>query len=109
MRWVLGVGAALLLACASPCPSTCDQLYTEDGCAIQRPGRNETELVNACRENCGEAWSTRGEVGDYDPYTQVGAGESVTLETRGQVDVWAECIDETSCESLEDGFCAPVW
>ena len=101
---------ALLLGCSSlvsPCPSTCSRLYED--CGIQRAGRDQAELVDFCREECASAWGTPGEAGDYDPFTETPATQSVELENRAQVDLWAQCIDESSCDDITDGMCAPVW
>jgi hypothetical protein len=102
---------ACILSESDTCRTTCSRLYTagDDGCDIQRPGRTTNELVESCRDACFEAMQTGGEVGDYDPYERVGSSVAVELENKAQAQLWAECVAETSCDNLADGFCAPVW
>ncbi len=101
--------SACILSESDTCRTTCDRLYTADQCDIQRPGRATDELVEACRDSCFQAMQTRGEAGDYDPTTRSDSSVSVELENKAQAKLWSECVAETSCEDLEDGYCAPIW
>ncbi len=98
-------GCSLFTNCSTPC----SRLYDEDQCGIQRPGSSQDELYDLCVEQCAEAAGEDGEVGDYDPYSQTPIATAVNLENRAQVELWSDCIDETSCEYLQDGYCAPVY
>ena len=113
-------GAALFVAgCGPNCQSSCQRLYgagsqtingegVED-CGIQRAGRSQSELTDTCLEECYGALDNPGEVGAFDPYHRAGSNESVTLDNERQAALWMQCISETSCENLQDGYCAPVW
>ena len=103
--------SACLLSETDTCRTACDRLYSadDDGCDIQRPGRTTEELTQGCRDSCFEAMQTGGQLDGYDPYTRAGATVSVELENKAQATLWAECIEDTSCEDLADGVCAPVW
>lgn len=108
-----------LLACGPNCQSTCQRLYGEStqrvygeqitDCGIDRAGRDASELVDTCMDECQAALEVPGEVGPYEPYERTGSSESVDIENERQAAVWMECIAETSCDRLREGYCAPVW
>jgi len=104
--------ALLLVGCGPTCQSTCSRLYDEGGgsCHIQRPGhKDQVELKNRCMEECETALMIPGDKGDYDPYTNSGGSASVEIENEMQAASWMNCISETSCDRLEQNYCAPVW
>lgn len=112
-------GATLLIAgCGPNCQSTCQRLYadgsqniggdTVEDCGIERAGRSQTQLIDDCMNQCENALDTPGEMGPYDPYTRSGSSESVTIDNERQAAIWMQCIEETSCDRLTDGFCLPV-
>ena len=121
------------------CEATCNKLYAEEECHIERPGRTMDDLLSECVNYCTTAWNARCEkdcrtgcventsltdeekaeckkgceekcgVGQYDPYTNEGSSSSVTLDSRAQAELWAECVAEQPCDKIYDGYCAPVW
>jgi len=91
------------------CDDTCERIYLESECNIQRPGRTQDELIELCTGECEEAAKTEGELGDYTPREYTPASEAVTLETDAQAEAWMDCVEETSCELLTDGYCAPIY
>ena len=93
----------------SLCTQTCERLYSEEGCEIQRPGRDSENLILTCLDYCLEAWAVEGEVGDYDPYERATSNASITLENQAQAELWAQCVADLSCEELQNGYCAPIW
>ncbi len=99
----------LATACGPTCQSTCDRLYLESSCNIQRAGRTLDELIGYCMGECEAALNEPGELGDYDPYERSGSGVSVTLGNEKQAAVWMECVAAQDCSRLEDGYCAPIW
>ncbi len=107
------LGAATLLSgCAvldDGCSDTCESIYGETGCGVVRPGFSQDDLLENCEEECGEAMSVSGEVGDYDPYERTPASQSVTLENSAQAELWQACIDDHTCSELESNYCAPIW
>ena len=110
------VGLLSLLGCGDPqeeeddmlCQQTCARLYDDSQCGIARPGVTQDELMGICEEECLQAMAIEGELGDYEPHSS-GAATSVTLDNRAQAEAWADCMDETSCDDLYAGYCAPVW
>ncbi len=101
--------AALAAGCGPNCQSTCERLYTESECNIQRAGRDVDWLLGECRTMCEDALKNPGEIGEYDPYTQSGYGSSVQLNNEQQAALWMQCVSEMDCEKIdEDNYCAPV-
>ncbi len=100
--------------CGPNCYDTCNKLYgsgSRDGeaCGFTSPGQTESELLDTCVDECQSALNTPGEVGDYDPYVKQPGDAAITLDTDRQAALWMDCIDETACNKLEEGYCAPVW
>lgn len=108
---VMASGSWLLLltGCGPDCQATCNRLYQESECNIQSPGATRDALVTRCNQECEGALETPGEVGDYQPNEYTPANESVTLENDKMAATWMDCVSATSCELLNDGYCAPVW
>ncbi len=99
-----------LSGCKGACISPCEKLYLgADSCEIMRPGTSQEDLYEACMDHCGEAMAQSGDIGDYDPDERQGSSAAASLENRAQAQAWIECIEETSCEDLNLGYCAPVW
>lgn len=103
----------LVASCArETCIGTCDKILSKNYCSMANPdtGMSPPVAINDyCIPQCEAAYEVDGDVGDYDPYTPVPAGTLVVLENRAQVKVWADCVDDASCESLRDGYCAPTF
>ncbi|MCP4806267.1 MAG: hypothetical protein GY913_05720 [Proteobacteria bacterium] len=91
------------------CSSTCHRLHDADQCHIERPGRDQDELYDNCVDECAQANQQAGDAGEYDPFTRTEPNQSIELDNRAQVELWAQCIDETACDVILDGYCAPVW
>ena len=126
MRLVLiaALGAtSFLSACGPTCQSTCQKLYSEDECYIQRPGYQDDQagLVDNCMDYCQDALEVPGTQGSYDPTTRQ---RSINLENESQAAqaaAWMDCISATSCcniagcseeedgKAVQGGMCAPVW
>ncbi|RME27380.1 MAG: hypothetical protein D6798_04675 [Deltaproteobacteria bacterium] len=60
-------------------------------------------------DECTDAMGHGGDLGDYQPNVYTPSSVPVELENRAQARVWMDCIDDTACEHLDNGFCAPVW
>ena len=100
---------ALATGCGPDCQSTCERLYTESECNIQRAGRDVDWLLGNCRSMCEEALKNPGEIGAYDPYAQSGYGSSIQITNEQQAALWMECVAEMDCAKIdEDNYCAPV-
>ena len=124
---VLSIAGALTLAtgCGGPdCNNTCQSLFSEgqvtawhDGesidkqsCGLEVPGRNTTELLTECVKECEGALDKPGDVGSYD-YTsgdRPNSSDSIRLTTDLQAAAWMDCVWETSCEYLDQGYCPPT-
>jgi len=113
-RPVAAIAIAFVLFSSSACSfgvctSSCEKVYQEDQCGIQRPGQSRDELIRNCEDRCVEASRNGGDAGDYNPNEKSNPGYFPQLENRAQVVLWAECVETTACENLEDGYCAPLW
>lgn len=105
---LLSVGAAGCNADLD-CQSTCNKLYQTEECGIPSPGSTQSELIDLCNTSCNNALDVPGEVGDYNPDEYTPASANIELKNDKQAAIWMECISETSCDFLQDGYCAPVW
>lgn len=94
--------------CGPDCYSTCSKLYQEE-CNFESPGQTQSELLDTCVETCQSALITPGDVGEYNPYEKQPGDAAITIENDRQAALWMDCIAETACEKLEEGYCAPVW
>jgi len=114
LRPIALLAAALLLpGCGPTCQSTCNRLYntTGDNCAIEKPGESQSDLTGQCMDTCTDALAVAGEVDGYDPNERQHSGQSASdlLSNEKRAALWMDCVAETSCYDLGDGFCAPVW
>ena len=112
MLRVLVIAAVPLTAvgCGPTCQSTCNRLYQESECGIQAVGDDSVaDLTSRCMDECENALEIPGEVGDYTPDEYTPSSETVTLQNDKQAALWMDCVSETACEYLEEGYCAPVW
>ena len=117
VRQILFVGLvlpALLAACGPTCQSTCQKLYSEQQCNLQRPGKSNAELYGDCVNYCETALKEPGSLNGYDPYSRGGTSNSVTLDNENQAAAWMYCVEQQACERLDyrsgqGGFCQPVW
>ena len=109
---VVLTSALIGTGCGSTCQSTCNRLYQEGGgnCNIQSPGAARVELVTLCLSECESALDIPGEArSDYTPYEYTPADKSITFKNDREVAIWMDCVATTSCDFLDDGYCAPVW
>lgn len=112
---ILGV-TALSAACGPHCQSTCQKIYGDeiiysvqnDACGLTVPGKDPEDSRKDCITECENALAVAGKVGDYNPFDPSSVGTGATLENEQQAGVWMDCVDETSCEDLDDGICAPI-
>jgi hypothetical protein len=101
-------GIGLLTSCnGANCQSTCQTLYGEGECSIPTPGRSSDQAYDDCVSSCDYALSHVGEMGDYDPNERNTSGQSPVLENEVQAAAWMNCVENTSCELINDGYCAP--
>ena len=70
---------------------------------------SESELRNHCLDKCEDALEKPGTIGEYTPDEKTLNNQSVELGNDQQAAAWMDCIAETSCDNLADGYCAPVW
>ena len=100
---------SMLSACSGPsCSSSCEKLYLEE-CARESAGQSQNELLGNCISECEDALDKPGEVGSYDPYVRIANGRTIELENDRQAAMWMDCVAETACEKIDDGYCMPVW
>ena len=98
-----------LLACGPDCQSTCNKLYQQYECGIERPGTSLNERVKRCMDECNSALEKPGPLGDYSPNEETSRSEDINLENDQQAAAWMDCVQNTACENLKRNFCAPVW
>jgi hypothetical protein len=102
----LGLGAA---GCGPDCQSTCNRLYSQNECDIQRAGIEREELLGQCMDRCEVALTKPGEANpDYNPAEKMPPSEdpeSSIVETDEEAAMWMDCVEETSCELLDEGYC----
>lgn len=110
MRHLVWIAAlASLAGCArSTCQDACSKVFAPEQCDIQAPTVSWETLYDDCVSDCIAAMYTPGELDGYDPQVRDVTGEMEPLENRAQAEAWAECITETSCEDLYDGYCPPI-
>jgi hypothetical protein len=92
------------------CQEACNRLYQESECNIIEVG-NQTrdERILDCVQDCENALETPGEIReDYDPYEYTPQDEAVEFTNDKEAALWMECVAETSCELIADGYCAPL-
>lgn len=107
------------IGCGKDCQSTCNKLYgTTPNCGDKFGDEeygllgSETrgEKVSDCMDACEGALKVPGELGDYDPYEKKDQDkEDPELKNDRQVALWMECVAETDCQNLKEGYCSPVW
>ncbi|MFZ5477828.1 MAG: hypothetical protein ACOZNI_13720 [Myxococcota bacterium] len=105
---------ASLIGCGPDCQSSCDKIFGDgpDECNIQLPGHEgatgRQEMTSACMSHCEAALARNGEIGDYSPNERSSANDSISLENEKQAAAWMDCVAETECSFLDEGYCAPV-
>jgi hypothetical protein len=108
MRWAvafLAVSAAWMAGCGPNCQDACLRVYGEAECNKSTPGQDWDDAYKACVIECNNALKYPGELGGYDPDERNTSGESINLENEQQAAAWMDCVLETSCERIEDGYC----
>ena len=99
---------ALLVGCGPNCQSTCERIYDDNQCGIAVPGETARESARRCERECEDALKQAGEVGDYNPFEPQTGGASSELQNEKQAAIWMDCVEQTPCEDIDDGFCAPI-
>jgi hypothetical protein len=95
--------------CGPDCQSTCNRLYSQNECDIQRAGIERLELIDTCMDRCELALTKPGEAdSDYNPADKMppskGVEESI-VDTDVEAAMWMDCVSETSCDLLDEGYC----
>lgn len=104
---------ALLAGCGPDCQSTCDRLFgtTAEQCNITPAGiTSETDLqalTQACVAQCTSALAHPGQA-TYDPNERNGNQADIVMTTDKDAALWMDCVNETACQDLEAGYCAPT-
>jgi hypothetical protein len=102
---------ALLAGCGPDCQSSCDKIFGDqaDQCGIVVPGQTAETMTRECVAHCEQALAENGEIGDYNPDVRATSGnDGPTLDNEKQAALWMDCVEETSCDYLNNGYCAPV-
>jgi hypothetical protein len=96
----------VLQACGSNCQQACARAFDESQCAVKIPGEDADDLFSECTRECTVALRTPGDTKNYDPDERNVSGKTVTLDNEQQAAVWMDCVEGTSCEDLNDGYCS---
>lgn len=110
MRVVIALFAAgtLLQGCGPTCQSTCQRLYAPNECNVPIPGVPDwTDSYKDCVDMCKPALGIPGELGDYDPDEQRSGSATVSIDNERQAAAWMDCVAETDCERINEGYCEP--
>jgi hypothetical protein len=100
---------AFAAGCGPDCQSTCNKIYAESECNIPRPGSTRDELLSDCEDSCEAALDKEGAIrAEYVPSERVTNDEPVEYSNDQEVALWMDCVVATSCELLDDGYCAPI-
>lgn len=110
------LAAALLgSGCGPDCQSSCERLYGDgappDECGLSLPTHSSSfgrqSIIDDCTLHCERAMDRNGKAGEYDP-NGTSNNSDVYLENEIQAAMWMDCVNEASCEKLEEGMCAPT-
>lgn len=103
---VFGIG---LSACEDTrsCQNSCRRAFRDEQCNFQVPGAETPRLIRDCVTECEIALRQTGDLNGYDPdvYGSVDRAQTFTLENEAQAAAWMDCVAETSCEDINEGFC----
>ena len=104
----LTLASTVMVGCGSNCQAACNYKYNISECSVLPPGWGDRsdELIQMCIAECENALEKPGDVGSYDPDDRNTSGEAVTLENERQAALWMDCILESACERIEQGYCA---
>lgn len=114
MRSILLVVAVSLSAAACSdirsCPNACDRAFSESEChfgAGLAAGGDPRKAIRECTRECENALRQTGDLDGYDPddYNSVDRSRSFELKNEAQAAAWIDCVSETSCQDINDGFC----
>ena len=100
--------------CGPDCTDSCQKIFGDksDQCNIQIPGKTgaagREEMVSACEAHCQHALKLNGDIGNYEPNQRASGDDDISLENEKQAALWMDCVAETSCDNLNDNYCAPV-
>jgi hypothetical protein len=114
MRGVLAsvvalAGALVLPGCGPDCQSTCNRLFQESECNLQRPGQSRDDLLRSCNQACEDGLETPGEIrAEYNPDEYTPSDQSVRFQNDQETALWMDCVEATACELLDDGYCSPT-
>lgn len=111
---LIALGLALPIALAGcgevvSCANACQRAFRPDfpNCGVGAGLIDEDRALRDCEQECEDALRQNGDLNGYDPddYDSVDRSQTFTLDNEAQAAAWMECVVETSCEDLNDGFC----
>ena len=101
--------ASLSTGCGPDCQSTCTKMFSQNECDIQRAGAEREELLDICEERCETALAKPGPADpDYNPADKMPPSQTTdqsTIETDVEAAMWMDCVEETACELIDEGYC----
>lgn len=105
--------ALFATGCGPDCQSSCDKLFGDApgqcDLASGLPGVDPQNLRADCLSHCNGAMARNGEVsGDFNPDERSSGADEVTLDNEKEAALWMDCVADSSCENLNEGYCAPT-
>lgn len=89
------------------CQNACQRAYRSEQCGLQIPGQSQSDLIGDCETECNNALQATGEIDGYDPDCRdcFNRSEPFELKNEKQAALWMDCVMDTVCEDLNDGYC----
>lgn len=101
--------SAAVSGCGPDCQSSCQKMFSQNECNLQRPGVERETLLGECEDRCERALENPGDADpDYNPGEKAPPSsdtESTRFETDVEAAMWMDCIEETACDLIDDGYC----
>lgn len=104
--FALIAATAILEGCGPTCQSSCHRLYTGE-CQLATPGATPEDMYLQCMDMCEPALGVPGDLGDYDPDQRHSGSSSVTIDNERQAAAWMDCVAQTDCQRISEGYCEP--
>lgn len=109
MRLLAVLGVAVLLSGCSDvrsCQNACQRAFRDDQCNFGA-GLVGDDAIGDCVNECERALRQNGDLEGYDPddYNSVDRSSTFQLKNEAQAAAWMDCVIETSCQDINDGFC----
>lgn len=108
-----GLWVMAMLVCGSACrvntgcASACETVWSTESCGFGAGLRDPDTSEADCASECRSAFRRGGELDGYDPFDfdSVDRSQQFELQNRAQAQAWVGCVETSTCEDINDGFC----